>query len=50
VVSYYDRNKAVKEIKRVLKPGGLFLVMGRGVSKVPLYNQFLQLRAGEDIK
>jgi len=24
-------------------------VLGRGVSKITLYNQFLQLRAGEDI-
>ena len=24
-------------------------MLGRGVSKITLYNQFLQLRAGEDI-
>lgn len=48
--SYYDRNKALKEIKRVLKPEGKLLVLGRGISKVALYNQYLQLRAGEDIQ
>lgn len=48
--SYYDRNKAIKEVKRVLKPGGLFLVLGRGISKISLYNEYLQFKAGEDIK
>ena len=48
--SYYDRNKALSEIKRVLKPGGLFLMLGRGSSKISLYNQYLQFKAGTDIK
>ena len=47
--SYYDRNKALSEIKRVLKPGGLFLVLARGKSYVTLYNQYLKFRAGQDI-
>lgn len=50
IQSYYDRKKALKEMKRVLKPGGKLLIMGRGVSKISLYNQYLQYRAGLDIK
>jgi ubiquinone/menaquinone biosynthesis C-methylase UbiE len=48
--SYYDRNKAISEIKRVLKPQGKLLVIGRGASTISLYNQYIQFRAGQDIK
>jgi hypothetical protein len=37
-------------MKRVLKPGGLFLYMGSGASKLGLYNQYLRFRAGLDLQ
>ncbi len=36
--SYYDRNQALNEIKRVLKPGGKFLFLGQGASLFWPYN------------
>jgi len=48
--SYYDRSKAISEIKRVLKPGGKLLVIGQGASSYKWYNDYLKLRAGLDLK
>lgn len=39
----------VREMIRVTKPGGRLLLMSRGVSYVPVYNQYLQMRAATDL-
>ena len=31
----------IREMIRVAKPGGRLLLIGRGVSYVPIYNQYL---------
>ena len=46
IQSYYDRNQALNEMKRVLKKGGKLLVMGSGASYLGPYNYFLRYRAG----
>ena len=45
LTSYYDHDKVLLEMKRVLKPDGKILMMERGLSYLSLYNSYLKFRA-----
>ena len=36
-------------MKRVCKPGGRILIIGRGQSYISLYNKWLQFKAAQDL-
>lgn len=47
--SYFDIDASLNEMKRVCKENGTILIIGRGLSKISLYNQYLQFRAAKDL-
>ena len=49
ISAVYDRHQHCQEIQRVLKPGGLLLLMERGASYLSVYNSWLKFRAARDL-
>mmetsp|Transcript_18277 Transcript_18277/g.31267 ORF Transcript_18277/g.31267 Transcript_18277/m.31267 type:complete len:107 (+) Transcript_18277:152-472(+) len=43
--SCYDPEMALKEMKRVCRPGGHIILISRGLSFWGIYNKWLQIRA-----